>query len=331
MRRQREGFTLVELLVVIAIIAILIGLLVPAVQKVRASAARLECQNNLKQIGLACHNYASTYGYLPPGFAPFDRSVQTIILPYIEQGNVAKKFVNGVDANAAGNHVFADVQIPIYLCPADPSNNYIAGPNGEQRGKCNYFGNLGLNANMYATDAGTVGVFQVPPSLKPSVRIVAVTDGTSNTAMFAEIKRSNAAPFDRSNYTNWTWRQPALIYLINPAVWSDTVINAKVCDNWDDNNNWNVISYRGEEYYRGLPALSMYTHTVPPNYTGWDCGNGYQYTAAHMAARSYHDGGVNVVFVDGSVHFISDSIAVATWRALGSRSAGDLVDGSQLE
>jgi prepilin-type N-terminal cleavage/methylation domain-containing protein len=330
---RRRGFTLIELLVVIAIIAILIGLLVPAVQKVREAAARTQCQNNLKQLGLACANYESTFKYLPPGFATNDRSVQAVILPYVEQQNVANQFVAGVSTTDAANHAFADAQIPIYLCPSDPSSNYIAGPNGEQRGKCNYFGSLGLNANMYATGC-TVGIFQVPgPPVtgKPTVRMVAVTDGTSNTAMFSEIKRSDAAQLDYSDYTNWTWRQSSLIYLINPAVWSDTVINATVCNNWGDDNNWDVIASRGEEYYRGLPALSMYTHTVSPNYTGWDCGNGYQYTAAHIAARSYHTGGVNLLCVDGSVHFIADSIALPAWRALGTRAGGDVVDGSALE
>src|SRR5262249_46209631 len=123
-----------------------------------------------------------------------------------------------------------------------------------------------------------------------------------------------------------------LIYLISPSVWSDLVINAKVCDNWDDDNNLNVIGYRGEQYYRGLAELSMYTHTIPPNYTGWDCGH-YAgkiepYVQAHMAARSYHAGGVNAVFVDGSVHFIANSINMAVWKALGTRAAGDLLPGN---
>jgi prepilin-type N-terminal cleavage/methylation domain-containing protein len=333
MRNKRSGFTLIELLVVIAIIAVLIGMLVPAVQKVREAANRMQCTNNLKQIALACHNYESSTRYLPPGLGPETMSVQGIILPYIEQQNVANQFNPNADVNAGGNLAFADVEIPIYRCPSDPSSNSISATGGV-RGHCNYYGSLGANANQFSNDASSIGVFQVNSQSKPkpSVRMTSVTDGTSNTSMFSEIKISAAVPFDRSNFTNSTWRQKDLVYLINPKVWNDLVVNATVCDNWDDNDNWDVISYRGEEYYRGLPPLSLYTHTVPPNYTGWDCGNGYLYTAAHMAARSYHagSGGVNVALVDGSVHFISNSISPAVWRAIGTRSGGDLVDGSQF-
>jgi prepilin-type processing-associated H-X9-DG protein len=89
-----------------------------------------------------------------------------------------------------------------------------------------------------------------------------------------------------------------------------------------------IIRYRGLEYYRGIVEMQNYTHTVPPNYRGYDCGD-YFITAAHIAARSYHVGGVNVCFTDGSVHFISDTINFATWQALGTRSGGEVVDSSQ--
>jgi prepilin-type N-terminal cleavage/methylation domain-containing protein/prepilin-type processing-associated H-X9-DG protein len=331
-RERCRAFTLIELLVVIAIIAILIGLLLPAVQKVRESAARMKCSNNLKQISLAALNYESAMGFLPPGLGPNTMSVQAIILPYIEQGNAANQFNPNANVNSAANYQFADVQIPIYLCPSDPSANHIAGPSGTLRGKCNYYGNAGATANQFSTDGSAVGVFNVNSASnpKPSVRLVSITDGTSNTGMFAEIKQSNATPLNTSNYSDPSWYQKSLVYLINPAVWNDYTINATVCNNWNDNNNWDVISYRGEEYYRGLPPLSLYTHTVPPNYTGWDCGNGYLFTAAHMAARSYHTGGVNCAFADGSVHFIRDSIDPTQWRYMGTRAGGEVVDGSQF-
>jgi prepilin-type N-terminal cleavage/methylation domain-containing protein/prepilin-type processing-associated H-X9-DG protein len=335
MCRSRRGFTLIELLVVIAIIAILIGLLLPAVQKVREAAARMKCSNNLKQMGLACHNYASAFDYLPPGLGPKTMSMQGIILPYIEEDNVIKLFNANADVNdATGNHGLADVQIPIYLCPSDPSPNVINNPKiaGAVRGRDNYYGSAGNTANQFSKDGAAVGIFNVNSQSNPtpSVKITALSDGTSNTAMLSEIKRADAAPLDHSNLTNWTWYQKSHVYLINPAVWNDTVVNAKVCDDWNNDDNWDLITYRGEEYYRGLPPLSLYTHTVPPNYKGWDCGNGYLYTAAHMAARSYHSGGVNCAFADGSVHFIRDSIDPLLWRAMGTRAGGEVIDGSQF-
>jgi prepilin-type N-terminal cleavage/methylation domain-containing protein/prepilin-type processing-associated H-X9-DG protein len=331
MSSRRRGFTLIELLVVIAIIAVLIGLLLPAVQKVREAAARMKCQNNLKQIALACLNYESTYGYLPPGRGIQELSAQALILPYIEQQNVTNLFNPNYTGNDSHNYDFADVQIPIYLCPSDPSSNsQVTG--GRARGMNNYYASAGAIANMYSTDLSVVGVFNLPAPAQATVKLTGVTDGTSNTSMFSETTRFAGVPFDYSNYTNSTWFQKGLIYLIAPSVWSDLVINATVCDDWNNDNNLNVIGYRGEQYYRGLAELSMYTHTIPPNYTGWDCGHyagrNEPYVQAHMAARSYHTGGVNVVFVDGSVHFIANSINMAVWKALGTRAAGDLLPGN---
>jgi prepilin-type N-terminal cleavage/methylation domain-containing protein/prepilin-type processing-associated H-X9-DG protein len=331
MNAPRRGFTLVELLVVIAIIGVLIGMLLPAVQKVREAANRTRCQNNLKQISLATLNYESTYTLLPPGKGIDTMSVQGIILPFIEEQNVANLFKSNADVNAKGNVNFADVQIPIYLCPSDPSPDSIANPRGKgSRGKNNYFGNAGATANQFSTDSAAVGVFNVKTAGVASVTLADVIDGTSNTAMFAETTRAHLSLALNPPYSGQAWFQKDLVYLINPAAWNDYTVNATVCNDWNNNDNWDVIGYRGEEYYRGLPPLSLYTHTVPPNNSGWDCGNGYNFTAAHMAARSHHPGGVNVAFVDGSVHFIADTIDMPTWKALGTRSAGDLVNGSSF-
>src|SRR5262249_52356937 len=147
------GFTLIELLVVIAIIAVLIGLLVPAVQKVREAANRAECSNNLKQIGLACHNYASAFGRLPPGAADFapkatsSASVLALILPYVEQANKYAQFDFSQDVNSSASNNAARIQdVPFYLCPSDISSGGINYGSGLY-GRLNYFGNIGTTAD----------------------------------------------------------------------------------------------------------------------------------------------------------------------------------------
>jgi prepilin-type N-terminal cleavage/methylation domain-containing protein/prepilin-type processing-associated H-X9-DG protein len=336
MRIRRRAFTLIELLVVIAIIAVLIGLLLPAVQKVREAANRIKCANNLKQVALAALNYESTYQRLPPGVGNPPKnggdppSIQAEILPYVEQANKYNQFNFDWGTNDDSHNLAAMIQdVPIYLCPSDISDKTLT-RQGKDLGRSNYFGNVGTTSNFAnGNDIAHVGVFNVTldsktSQVKNTVHMTDVTDGTSNTAMFAEVRRSNAGqtrPLD--------WYDKDIVYWINPAVWDDYKINAKVCDNWDDDDNWNGIFYRGLEYYRPISATSVYTHTVPPNYKGWDCEKNNAIYNAHIAARSFHSGGVNVAFVDGSVHFIRDTIAFPVWQALGTRSGGETVDSSQ--
>ncbi len=356
MRRLREGFTLIELLVVIAIIAILIGLLVPAVQKVRESDSRLQCQNNLKQIGLATHSYESSHKYLPPGGAKWVGStpvaIQTIVLPYLEQANLYNLFDFTTDINLGLKNDLARLQqVPIFLCPSDSSSATLTDPGnsanpGGQCGMNNYFANIGTTADQRSLESSKVGIFNYQTTFANGVttvssklRIVMIRDGTSNTAMWSETKRANRIsvyeetniyllPLSDAGYSLYTPQTGPLFNETNSqALFTGSTWR---CNSWDYGPT-NRISYRGLEYYRGLPALSNYTHTVPPNYKGYDCGDDTTFLTAHIAARSYHDGGVNVCFADGSVRFIFDSIDFRTWQAVGTRNGGEVFDGSQVE
>ncbi len=341
MNVQRRGFTLIELLVVIAIIAILIGLLLPAVQKVREAAARAKCQNNLKQMGLAVFNYESTNNALPPGGSgpivggPTGNdtnraSVQALILPYIEQANKYNQFDFSQNVNSAAANANARLQdVPIYLCPSDPSTAmFTVGSSWD--GRSNYFGNLGTNAYAPANGNGSVGglffydVSTTADGTMPrTVRLTDITDGTSNTAMFAEVKRGNYAGSGPA-VDLWDTR-------FSNGQFSSYTSAAAACP-----SSGTALRYTGLQYYRFLIPTSLYTHTATPNAKVPDCielythpGDVGSFFAAHVTARSWHTGGVNVCFADGSVHFIANSINPQTWQYLGTRAGGEVVDASQ--
>jgi prepilin-type N-terminal cleavage/methylation domain-containing protein/prepilin-type processing-associated H-X9-DG protein len=328
---KKSGFTLIELLVVIAIIALLIGLLLPAVQKVRAAAARTRCTNNLKQIALAAHNYHDAKDRLPPGAtpAPGQDSVHVLLLPYLEQTAKYQQFDLTKDAfadpvNSAGR----TQDVPTYLCPADPSAgvsldiNPPAGVSPGPSGRSNYYGNVGAHgwwkdaSGSVTKPARWAGVF----AFDSRNRLSDITDGTSNTALFAEVKRGAAPDHDQLDVTQVLppqWGAPAA----NPTMNPNNLTPPAACTSMAPGNN-----LTGLQYYRGsTPLAALYTHTVPPNYAGRDCiavATGDQF---HLAARSYHPGGVNLALADGSVHFIADTILPATWKALGTRSGGEAV------
>jgi prepilin-type N-terminal cleavage/methylation domain-containing protein/prepilin-type processing-associated H-X9-DG protein len=369
---KRRAFTLIELLVVIAIIAILIALLVPAVQKVREAAARSQCQNSLKQMGLASHNYLSNFERFLPGTGPTvsGASPLALVLPYLEQNSTYALFdFSSSVQNSASNYYARIQEVPIFLCSSDGSSARFgqlgttpAGQNANaSTGRYNVVGNIGTTADVQGrvngagaamADSTHMGVFNYNGALAVPLgpRVTDITDGTSYTAMWSETTRSldTVAKDTIGTYGNKT-AQGVSTYLLPSAdpgwnVYSpmfgpnfnETNPAALIVGNTFNCNSYdyvptNLITYRGNDYYRALPEIAFYNHTTPPNYFGYDCGEDTSFTMAHMAARSYHTGGVNVCMSDGSVRFVNDDITFKTWQAMGTRSAADQLGGDFQE
>ncbi len=288
---------------VIAIIAILIALLVPAVQKVRDAAARTQCINNLKQIGLALHNYESANNVFPQGRNQFPKvvSAHARLLAYIEQLNL-QHLVNYDGTLADPQNVLASkTQVRMFLCPSDPGNGQVPGMTdfGTNYVACNGTGAaldpLG-NPTGYFTIATGNGIF-----VQTAPRVAHVTDGLSNTAAFSESTIGNGAPLASGT---------------SPPGGNDPT--PADCDGM--NGTWAVN--RGGMWINGHFGNTLYNHFYTPNSTKWDCGNG-SHNKGLVSARSYHLGGVNLLLADGAVRFVNNNVATATWRALATRAGGE--------
>ncbi len=308
---RRRGFTLVELLVVIAIIGILVGLLLPAVQAAREAARRMQCSNNLKQIGLSIHNYESTFKRMPMGAVPSNSaSTQPMLLPYMEGNNTYNLFNFAYDLNSSTlNSAAVRQQLAVFACPSEAGG----GSGWSWAGHSNYQQNMGGQA----TETNTTGPFVKGRSAK----FGDISDGLSNTAAFSEIKKgphpgsgSSLAVFPRndpnylttaSRYAGWT---PAMNLAYDVAC---------------DDPSLTAWRYRGLQYYRGLVVATYYNHTLTPNSNFRDCTD-QNFTAAHLAARSYHTGGVQMVRCDGSVTFASNSVNNLVWLAIGTINQGEV-------
>ncbi|OWK45338.1 DUF1559 domain-containing protein [Fimbriiglobus ruber] len=332
---KRRAFSLIELLVVIAIIAILIGLLLSAVQKVRAAAARAKCMNNLKQMALGCHGYHDANSKFPPGaVSTIQASVQVYLLPHVEQQAKYDQFMSPTPT--APNYILSSAtyysarmgDISIYLCPADPSQGiytdqagYAPNPPGAS-GRNNYFANAGTHGWIREMQVAFVkpvanrGMF----AWDVYVRFEDVVDGTSNTAFFSETLRASDPSHDTRD-----------LLVLAPPLWGSTpstnpgtnpynLIPPSQCSGTATSGN----NYTGLRYYDGSnPGGFAYTHTVPPNNTSRDCMLQAPSDQFHLAARSAHTGGVNVVLVDGSCRFVSNSIDFPIWQAIGTRFGGE--------
>jgi prepilin-type N-terminal cleavage/methylation domain-containing protein/prepilin-type processing-associated H-X9-DG protein len=301
MQRRRPGFTLIELLVVIAIIGILISLLLPAVQKIREAAARIQCQNNLKQIGLACHNYHDAKQCLPPGYLAMtsysDGATDTApgwgwgayLLPYLEQEPLYRQLnFNQPVQNAPA----IQTVVKVYLCPADtPTSSAFAitGPTGSLvslAAPSSYAASCGPDASDVADPTG-LGVFY----RNSRTRFTDITDGTSQTVMIGDRAWADSQGIWAGAPSGAVMRPGSR----NPWPYATNVAPAFVLLH----NNWINIKTDADG---GLDDFS-----------------------------SYHTGGVNLLFADGSVHFVhsitTDGPERRAFWAMGTRAGGDLITG----
>jgi prepilin-type N-terminal cleavage/methylation domain-containing protein/prepilin-type processing-associated H-X9-DG protein len=308
--RARDAFTLIELLVVIAIIAILIGLLLPAVQKVREAAARMKCSNNLKQIGLALHNYHDANGVLPPGepmgyysatwysdvgSKDYDRSCWIgPILPYIEQtamSNQYQAFLITPTATHTCFAPFATIPISTLTCPSDPS-----APKLSALGQGMHSSYVVCHGSGYATPTASPRGFNLDGMIygQSKTKLTDATDGTSNTLLASELLQSQ----DTSQHD------------VRGRIWNSIHAGTSFSTIYPPNSTVgdNVMGY-----------------CVP--ITGAPCG-AQSVTNAFALARSKHTGGVNAVLADGSVRFFTNSINPNSWLWMGTRAGGEVIPGN---
>ncbi|MCX7396076.1 MAG: DUF1559 domain-containing protein [Planctomycetales bacterium] len=337
LRKPQRGFTLIELLVVIAIIAVLIALLLPAVQQAREAARRMQCRNNLKQLGLAMHNYEGTYRQFPPATMAVKGYYQgtlgefwawsalAMMSPFLEQTNLyntmdlTQPLYRSGGTGSYGyrispqNKVAAGTLVPLFLCPSDSSKSVSSDYEVAGLGSANYAVCTGTGANFgspYDTDGIVYSASRTGPR--------DVTDGLSNTVAISECLLGRGS----ERYTGTI--SP------NEQKFSYAYMGGPVTDaGCAGASRWNDTNHKGFLWAVGEIRTTAYNHYYGPNSKQWDC-IGYDPALAYAstgwhAARSMHTGMVNVLLGDGSGRSISDNIDMTVWRNLATRGGGEVL------
>ncbi|AGA28422.1 DUF1559 family PulG-like putative transporter [Singulisphaera acidiphila] len=299
----RRGITLTEILVVVSILGVLFALVVPAVQAVRETARKTHCSANLRQLGIALNSYVTALGALPSktngkhGF-----SVHSMILPYLDNTSCYNALNFDVGCIRSANVTATKTPIAVFLCPSDYGNG-TSGP------WTNYACNVGYG---YQKSQTYNGVFTVGRN-NPITSLADITDGTSTTALAAEWVRGSENDLSHVVYRTKTVMIAASEY--------DSFISA--CQGTDVNPARSFSATKGTYWARGDHGKTAYTHDILIG--GRSCYNHVYVREGAWTAASLHGHGSSVLFADGHLHFVRNSISLATWRAIGTRSGGEQV------